>query len=216
LTAHTPAVCRLVFHIFPAYGASRRALAGATLKLIASAFFLVQPLAGLIAPTYGAAGGAIGVPWSNFVGILFFHGGNCIDAVGMLGSFDVTQPLAWANWPVWGMWVYMSATWLLVRARNGCVRACPRGVRTLPRVDRSRRPCVAAPLQVFANGIFFLTLESPWGPGANLGDAPSSVEALQYGGASLLLIGSVIYTAWAQLAVGKGMATGTMTAPLDP
>jgi len=172
----------LVFHIFPAYGASRRALAGATLKLIASAFFLVQPLAGLIAPTYGAAGGAIGVPWSNFVGILFFHGGNCIDAVGMLGSFDVTQPLAWANWPVWGMWVYMSATWLLV----------------------------------FANGIFFLTLESPWGPGANLGDAPSSVEALQYGGASLLLIGSVIYTAWAQLAVGKGMATGTMTAPLDP
>ena len=62
----------------------------------------------------------------------------------------------------------------------------------------------------------FLTIPSPWGPGANLGNANSSLEALQYGGASLLLIGSVIWTLWAQFAVDKRLATGTMTAPLDP
>jgi len=175
----------LVFHIFPAYGASRRALTGATLKLIASCFFLVQPLAGLIAPTYGAAAGAIGVPWSNFVGIMFFHSGNCVDAVGMAFSFDRTKPLAWANWPALGMFIYVSATWLLV----------------------------------FANGIFlFGVIPAPWGPQFDLGNGPQYVEALQYGGASLLLAGSVVYTAWAADAVDANAKTapGTMTAPLAP
>ena len=36
---------------------------------------------------------AAGVPWSNFVGILFFHTGNCIDAVGMAPLFDTAKPL---------------------------------------------------------------------------------------------------------------------------
>ena len=40
----------LVFHIFPAFGGSRRALTGATLKLIASVLFTIQPFGGLVAP----------------------------------------------------------------------------------------------------------------------------------------------------------------------
>ncbi|KAL1506978.1 hypothetical protein AB1Y20_007842 [Prymnesium parvum] len=166
----------LVFHIFPAFGASRRALTGATLKLIASVLFLLQPVAGLLAPSYGLPG--VGIPWSNLVGILFFHAGNCVDAVGMCFSFDTKAPLAWWNWPALGMWVYCAATWLLVAG----------------------------------NAIFFFSIAAPWGPGVDVGGAAQHVEALQEGGASLLLIGSVIYTAWASRA--REMNTQTDTSPM--
>lgn len=42
-----------VFSTFPKWGFNRRALAGATIKLIAACFFNVQPWGWIIAPTYG-------------------------------------------------------------------------------------------------------------------------------------------------------------------
>jgi len=78
----------IVFHTFPVFGPSRRALTGAILKLIAAAFFNVQPWSQIIDDKYGLP--EVGVPWSNFVGIVFFHAGNCIDAVGMYPMFDKT------------------------------------------------------------------------------------------------------------------------------
>jgi hypothetical protein len=79
----------IVFDTFSAWGPSRRALIGATLKLMASAFFCVEPFSDIAGyldavpmPNGTAAASATllypranGVPWSNFVGILFFHTG---------------------------------------------------------------------------------------------------------------------------------------------
>lgn len=104
----------IVFHTFPVFGPSRRALCGATLKLVASVFFCVQPWSGLVDKGYGQVG--VGVPWSNFVGIVFFHTGNCVDAVGMASLFNRKEPFSWANLPVWGMWTYCTATWFLIVA----------------------------------------------------------------------------------------------------
>ena len=92
----------IVFSTFPAWGPSRRALAGATLKLIASVLFSIQPFSALTSPGYGVPG--LGVPWSNFAGILFFHMGNSIDAIGMWTLFDLRAPFAWSNWPILGMY----------------------------------------------------------------------------------------------------------------
>ena len=84
----------LVFSIFPVAGGNRRALMGATLKLIASCLFCVQPISALISPNYVIPG--LGAPWSNFVGIIFFHSGNVLDSFGMLceGMFDFSKPCA--------------------------------------------------------------------------------------------------------------------------
>jgi len=151
----------IVFSTFPVWGFSRRALLGATLKLIASAFFTVQPWGHLTSPGYGMP--TLGPSWSNFVGICFFHLGNCIDAVGMFALFDSSQPFAHGNWPVLGMWVYCAATWFLITA----------------------------------DAIFWLSLPVPYGPALV---APSDfVGPGQVIGATLLLVGSVIYTAWAQI-----------------
>lgn len=107
-----------VSHLFPTIGYSRRALAGAVIKLIASVFFNVQPVSWLLAPEAGACTlPGVGVPWSNFVGIWLFHTGNTIDALGMISAIDASRPLlALANLPVVGMWIFWSATWLLVVA----------------------------------------------------------------------------------------------------
>ena len=54
------------------------------------------------------------MPWSDLVGILFFHSGNCIDTVGMLPLFDTRKPFSTANLPVYGISIYCLATWVLV------------------------------------------------------------------------------------------------------
>ena len=67
-----------------AWGASRRVATGALTKLIAAVIFNIQPWSQLLAPEWGSGLPGVGVAWSNFVGICFFHVGNCIDAVGMI------------------------------------------------------------------------------------------------------------------------------------
>lgn len=179
----------IVFHTFAAWGPSRRALSGATLKLIASAFFCVQPFSDMAGyldtvemrnatavpgdgpPYYPNLAG--GVPWSNFVGILFFHIGNCIDAVGMLPLLDCGAPLSGANLPVYGILTYMSATWLLATA----------------------------------GGIAYAQTAAPFGPAGTVSaGAAAFVAPGQILGAALLLVGSLLYTAWAAF-VGRATAT---------
>jgi len=113
----------LVFYAFDQFGKSRRALIGATLKLIASVLFNIQPWTALFDKGYGPKG--LGVGWSNFVGIVFFHTGNCIDAVGMTSMFNWEKPSSFNNLPVWGMWTYMLATWFLVIADGIAYFATP-------------------------------------------------------------------------------------------
>jgi len=170
----------IVFDTFSAWGPSRRALIGATLKLIASAFFCVEPfsdIAGYLdsvpmpVPNATAAAAAtlyypaaFGVPWSNFVGILFFHTGNVVDAIGMAPLFNCASPFSGANLPVYGMMTYMTATWLLA----------------------------------VAGGIAYAATPSPWGPDGDLSKgALDFVAPGQIIGAALLLLGSVLYTGWA-------------------
>lgn len=102
----------IVFDTYPVWGPSRRALVGATLKLIASAFFCVQPFSAVL--KYAPKQLPAGVPWANFVGILFFHTGNCIDAVGSLPLFNKAEPISVGNLPVYGILTYCASTWVLV------------------------------------------------------------------------------------------------------
>jgi len=105
----------IVFSTFPVWGPSRRALIGATLKLIASAFFCVEPfsdLAGYLQSVHVIGG----VPWSNLVGICFFHSGNVIDAIGMFPMITWSNFASLGNVPPLAMIVYMTATWFLVIA----------------------------------------------------------------------------------------------------
>lgn len=107
----------LVFDTFPVWGASRRALLGATLKLIASVCFTIQPASaafGYLQDAKGPCPSPAGVPWSNFLGILFFHTGNCIDAIGSLPMLDVGHLCSMGNLPVYGILTYCAATWVLV------------------------------------------------------------------------------------------------------
>ena len=166
----------LVFYTFPIWGASRRALAGATLKLIASVLFNVQPWSALVDKKYGLDG--VGVPWSNFLGIVFFHSGNLVDCVGMTFLFDRRTPFAWANWPVWGIWTYTAATWFLVVADGSAYFA-------MPRIEAD--PALGVPL-----GCALIM-----GPPAASTDVNTKFVAPgQIIGASLLLLASIIFTAW--------------------
>ena len=114
----------IVFETFPVWGPSRRPLIGATLKLIASVFFNVQPFSWLVDSDYGEQG--LGVPWTNFIGIVFFHTGNCIDAIGMAPMFDMNGPfLSHGNLPVLGIFSYCLATWFLVIADGIAYFATP-------------------------------------------------------------------------------------------
>lgn len=168
----------IVFDTFSAWGPSRRALIGATLKLMASAFFCVEPFSDIAGyldavpmPNGTAAASATllypranGVPWSNFVGILFFHTGNVIDAIGMAPLFNCAAPLSGGNLPVLGMVTYMLATWLLA----------------------------------IGGGIAYAATPAPWGPGGALPQSELNfVAPAQIVGALLLLIGSILYTGWA-------------------
>jgi len=149
----------IVFSTFPVWGFDRQALVGAILKLIASVLFCIQPM------SYICSGeqylkDSYGTPWSNFVGICFFHAGNCINAVGMLKLIDCRAPLL-ASAPSIGMLIFAAATWFLV----------------------------------VADGLYYFGLPKPTGPGM---DPPQSfVSPGQVTGATLLLVGSLLYTLWA-------------------
>ena len=98
----------------PGLGTVTPLLIGATLKLIASVMFCVQPFSGLHAKVEADK---LGVAWSNFVGIVFFHAGNVIDSIGLtLTAFDRTKVFSFGNLPVFGINSYVIATWLLVVA----------------------------------------------------------------------------------------------------
>jgi len=158
----------IVFYTFPIWGPNRRALAGATTKLIASVLFNIQPYGYLIDDRYGLPG--VGVPWSNFVGIVFFHFGNCIDSIGMLrsGIFDTKAPLKWSNLPVYGICTYCAATWFLVIADAMAYLSTPEQI----------GDCEIGPL---------------YHPDIN----KEFISPGQIIGSTLLLIGSLIYTVWA-------------------
>lgn len=104
----------LVWYAFDAWGKDRVALWAAMLKLLASAFFCIQPASQLGDPNSTMLVPGLGVPWSNFVGICLFHSGNLMDSMRM--PLERTALLSWGNMPTLGMYVYVSATWLLVVA----------------------------------------------------------------------------------------------------
>jgi hypothetical protein len=56
--------------------------------------------------------------WSDFLGIVLFHTGNVCSVVHMMSPatqlFDYSSPYRFSNLPVWGMWVYLTATTFLV------------------------------------------------------------------------------------------------------
>ena len=149
-----------VFSTFPVWGFSRQALAGATLKLIASVLFCIQPFSYLAGFDPLNAGN----PWSNFVGICFFHAGNMLNAICMCPMIDCSAPLL-ANAPPIGMIIFATATWFLV----------------------------------IADGIFYFALPTPSGPGVDVRSAIDVVSPFQVTGATLLLVGSLLYTFWAAM-----------------
>jgi hypothetical protein len=83
---------------------------GVVLKLIASCFFNVQPASGLLYEQ------PLGVHWSNFVGICLFHTGNLVNTYESRTLFNSSRPFCHDNLPVIAMWVYTTATTLLVTA----------------------------------------------------------------------------------------------------
>ena len=105
-----------VFDAFPVYGPDKIGLIGPLTKLVAACFFNIQPWSALIAPGYGVPG--IGVPWSNFVGIVLFHIGNCVDAVNIYKLFAPQNGygVQSGNWVPLAVWTLCTATWFLVIA----------------------------------------------------------------------------------------------------
>ena len=154
----------LVWHAFDAWGKDRGALWAAALKLVASVFFCVQPASQPGDPRSAVLVKGLGCAWSNFAGICFFHAGNVADALRV----PLPDGLAHANWPSLGMYVYVSATWLLVAADALAYfdfKGSPYGAPAAPKIGRRQ-----------------LELICP----------------LQMAGASLLAVGSLIYVAWAR------------------
>lgn len=163
----------LVFSTFPVWGFDRVALIGAILKLIASVLFCIQPMSYIFSGELYTPYGQLGTPWSNFAGICFFHAGNMINAVGMLPLINLKAPLL-ANFPPLAMIVFASATWFLV----------------------------------IADGIYYFGLGGSAageagqyaGPGFDISKgATDFVSPGQVTGATLLLVGSLMYTAWSAL-----------------
>ena len=120
-----------VFDAFPVYGPDKIGLIGPLTRLVAACFFNIQPWSALIAPIqapeeaeaqcawmagYGVPG--IGVPWSNFVGIVLFHIGNCVDAVNIYKLFAPQNGygVQSGNWVPLALWTFCTATWFLVIA----------------------------------------------------------------------------------------------------
>jgi hypothetical protein len=169
---------------FPGEIASRINLTGVVLKLIASVLFNVQPWAAIINPDdFGFAG--LGVEWSNFSGICFFHVGNCINAVDMITGplMNWKDPFCKANWPILGMQVYCLATWFLVIADGFAYWHLRCDLN--PLVD---------PINAKGTGLLGYTDPSSWvcPSEANM----AFVSPGQIIGSTLLLVGSIIYTAY--------------------
>lgn len=175
----------LVFSFFPVYGASRRALIGATLKLTASLFFCVGPFSDLAGYLHSFTGTPLehygGVPWSNFVGVLFFHVGNLIDALCSGKAIRWRAFFSLQNVPPLAHVVYMAATWLLL----------------------------------VASTIDYIGTEEPWGPGVDVGGADKFVPYGQIAGASLLLVGSLMFVCWSYALSGLKLQPEPLMA-VDP
>ena len=124
-----------VFDAFPVYGPDKIGLIGPLTKLVAACFFNIQPWSALIAPGYtvvvdevqlntlcemGFEAGVpgIGVPWSNFVGIVLFHIGNCVDAVNIYKRFDPQNGygVQSGNWLPLAFWTFCTGSGFLVIA----------------------------------------------------------------------------------------------------
>lgn len=107
----------LLAHWLHSVGATRLALVGCYLKLVAAIFFNIQPMTGTMndpAYNYGA-----GVWWSNLTGIILFHSGNVVSCIDFFlqpppGADKKKGWLYHGNLPVTGMWIYQLATWFLV------------------------------------------------------------------------------------------------------
>jgi len=156
-------------HWLHSVGATSMGLAGCYMKFLASIFFNLQPMTGMMNDPKLAGGfprgGGGGLWWSNLVGILFFHSGNLVSCMDFYlhtppGADKERGWLYHGNLPVTAMWVYQAATWILVA---GNFLSC-----TFDGAD--------------------------WAPIVPTNHAP--VYLCQCGGALGLLLGSVIYTVW--------------------
>lgn len=153
----------LLTHWQHSVGATRMALAGCYLKILAACFFNLQPMTGTMNdPLFG---GSEGLWWSNLTGILFFHAGNLVSCLDLFlhrpaGADKKKGWLYHGNLPILGMWVYQAATWFLVASN---VLSC-----------------------TFSG--------ASWAPLAKTEEPP--VYVCQFAGSFLLLLASMIYTAW--------------------
>lgn len=168
----------IVFHTFDVFGKSRSALTGAILKLIASAFFCVQPASQLGDPRNEFLVVGLGVPWSNFVGICLFHSGNCVDAWRMAGLFDSAAPTAHGNWPAIGTWIYTCATSLLLGADALAYFApAPYNPPSTPAVSSSQLKLIC-PLQIAGASLLAIAsvLYVAWARGGGRASAPPRLD----------------------------------------
>eukprot|EP01062_Namystynia_karyoxenos_P073254 TRINITY_DN70082_c0_g1_i1.p1 TRINITY_DN70082_c0_g1~~TRINITY_DN70082_c0_g1_i1.p1 ORF type:complete len:302 (+),score=87.29 TRINITY_DN70082_c0_g1_i1:71-907(+) len=155
----------MLVHWLTSIGASKVALAGGWCKTIASVFFNVQPLGGLLGYYQGA-----GAPWGNLVGICFFHGGNVISMFDMLvvsannpGGMNYRQLFTWGNLPVLGMFCYTCGSGLLVAANAWVYESTPG--------TKGYHPSYAP--------------------------KDSTIHGFQISGATMLLVGSLVFCHWA-------------------
>ena len=156
-------------------------LSGVCLKIVAAVLFNIQPWSYLMDPNAGIAG--LGVVWSNFAGIAFFHLGNCINAVDMtMTMMDWNAIFSKPNWPVLGMWVFMVATWFLAVADGMAYFNLRCNVNTL--VLNGTTPFAA----------LGVSSADSW---QCQGIVPGFITPGQLTGSFLLTVGSVLYTAWA-------------------
>mmetsp|Transcript_3106 Transcript_3106/g.6455 ORF Transcript_3106/g.6455 Transcript_3106/m.6455 type:complete len:264 (-) Transcript_3106:336-1127(-) len=107
----------ILAHWLHSVGATSMGLLGCCLKVIASVLFNLQPMTGTMNDPM--LGGASGLWWSNLTGITFFHVGNCISCLDFYlhtppGASKSAGWLYHGNLPIFGMWVYQGATWLLL------------------------------------------------------------------------------------------------------
>lgn len=97
----------------PGYVA-RGVLWGVILKEIASVLFNVQPWSYLIDPHSKYLEPGVGVPWSNFVGIVFYLTGNIVEFCFLVPHYSWTNDHN--NWPIYGTFMAVAANWFICTA----------------------------------------------------------------------------------------------------
>mmetsp|Transcript_16696 Transcript_16696/g.50608 ORF Transcript_16696/g.50608 Transcript_16696/m.50608 type:complete len:287 (+) Transcript_16696:98-958(+) len=91
----------------------RGVLWGVILKEIASVLFNIQPWSFLIDKNSWYLKPGTGVVWSNFVGVVFYLTGNCVEFLFLLRHYE--KPFfQHKNWPIWGTFFAVSANWFIV------------------------------------------------------------------------------------------------------